>query len=111
MVIQEKTKQRSSRSANQARSKEPSAVKRQNVTLSLPEPLLRRFRVYAAERGESMTRLMTEAIREVLEGGPDREREKKKRRLMERIRNAPDLGTKGKADWTRDDLHEAMRNG
>lgn len=111
MVIQEKAKKGSSRSAGKASSQEASAVKRQNVTLSLPEPLLRRFRVYAAERGESMTRLMTEAIRDVLEGGPDRDREKRKRRLMDRIRNAPDLGTKGNADWTREDLHEAMRNG
>jgi len=37
-----------------------------NVTLSLPEDLLRRFRVYAALRNESMSRLMTEAIRSLL---------------------------------------------
>ena len=34
-----------------------------NVTLSLPETLLRRFRVHAAERNQSMIALMTEAIR------------------------------------------------
>lgn len=76
----------------------------QNVTLSLPEPLLRRFRVYAAARNKSMTQLMTDAIRELLE---QEERDSKaKRRFLDRIRNAPDRGTKGKVAWTRDQLHE-----
>ena len=39
----------------------------QNVTLSLPEPLLRRFRIYAATRNKSMTQLIMEAIRALLE--------------------------------------------
>jgi hypothetical protein len=47
------------------------------ITLSLPEDLLRRFRVFAA-----------------------------KRRFLETIRNAPERGTKGKIEWTRDELHE-----
>ena len=75
-----------------------------NVTLSLPEPLLRRFRVYAASHNESMTRLMADAIRKMLNGeaGADRAA----RRFLERIREAPDRGTKGKIRWTRDELHE-----
>jgi metal-responsive CopG/Arc/MetJ family transcriptional regulator len=75
-----------------------------NVTLSLPEPLLRRFRVYAAERNQSMTSLMTDAIRSMLEQG--NEAETKKKRFLERISNAPDRGTRGAVTWTRDDLHE-----
>jgi metal-responsive CopG/Arc/MetJ family transcriptional regulator len=35
--------------------------------LSLPEGLLRRFRVYAAERNQSMSSLMTSAIRDLIE--------------------------------------------
>jgi hypothetical protein len=75
-----------------------------NVTLSLPEPLLRRFRVYAASRDQSMTQLMAEAIQQLMkgEGGADRAR----RRFLERIRSAPDRGTKGRIRWTREDLHE-----
>lgn len=75
-----------------------------NVTLSLPEALLRRFRVYAASQDQSMTSLMTEAIRDML----DREdrNAKAKRRFLERIRNAPDRGTGGVIRWTRDELHE-----
>ncbi len=75
-----------------------------NVTLSLPEPLLRRFRVYAAERDESMTSLMSQAIQKMI--AEDHQTAKAKRRFLERIRNAPDRGTRGVIGWTRDELHE-----
>jgi hypothetical protein len=76
----------------------------QNVTLSLPEPLLRRFRVYAASRNQSMTGLMTEAIRALMD--LDAQAASAKRRFLQRIRNAPDRGTGGVIRWTRDELHE-----
>jgi hypothetical protein len=79
-------------------------VKTQNVTLSLPEPLLRQFRVYAAQRSRSMTALMTEAIRKMI--GEDGEREARHKRMVERMRNAPDRGTHGKITWTRDEIWE-----
>jgi metal-responsive CopG/Arc/MetJ family transcriptional regulator len=75
-----------------------------NVTLSLPENLLRRFRVFAATRNQSMSSLMTLAISEMLE--QESQTQKAKRRFLERIRNAPDRGTQGKIHWTRDELHE-----
>lgn len=80
---------------------------RRNVTLSLPEPLLRRFRVHAAERNQSMTALMTEAIQSLLER-EDRERQiaAAKRRILERMRNPPGWGTGGRITWTREELHE-----
>jgi hypothetical protein len=76
----------------------------QNVTLSLPQALLRRLRVYAASRNQSMTSLMTEAIQTLI--GQDQEAVKANRRFLERIRNAPNRGTRGKIGWTRDELHE-----
>jgi hypothetical protein len=75
-----------------------------NVTLSLPEGLLRRFRVFAAARNQSMSSLMTVAIRGLIE--QDAQTQRAKRRFLERIRNAPDRGTKAKIHWTRDELHE-----
>jgi hypothetical protein len=75
-----------------------------NVTLSLPEPLLCRFRVYAAERNESMTHLMTEAIRKMLD--QDGEAERAKRRMLARMRNSPSRGTGGVITWTREELYE-----
>jgi predicted transcriptional regulator len=76
----------------------------QNVTLSLAAPLLRRFRIYAASRNQSMTSLMEEAILQMM----DQETRKAaaKHRFMDRIRNAPDRGTGGKITWTREELHE-----
>jgi predicted transcriptional regulator len=75
-----------------------------NVTLSLPDNLLRRFRVFAASRNQSMSSLMTLAIRDMIE--QESQTQKAQRRFLERIRNAPDRGTKGKIQWTRDELHE-----
>lgn len=75
-----------------------------NVTLSLPEALLNRFRVYAAERNRSMTQLMAESIQALMNEG--KRGAGAKRRFMERIRNAPDRGTKGKIRWSREELHE-----
>lgn len=75
-----------------------------NVTLSLPEPLLRRFRIYAAERNESMTALMAQAIRQMVDESERAGRAKK--RFLERIRNAPDRGTRGTIRWNREELHE-----
>jgi hypothetical protein len=75
-----------------------------NVTLSLPEPLLREFRIYAATQDRSMTALMTDAIAKMV--GQDAEREKAGRRFLERIRRAPDRGVGGKITWTREELHD-----
>jgi len=75
-----------------------------NVTLSLPEPLLRKFRVYAASRNQSMTKLMAEAIRLLMD--QESERASAKRRILARMENAPDLGTGGVIRWTREELYE-----
>ncbi len=75
-----------------------------NLTLSLPDKLLRRFRVFAATRNQSMSSLITVAISEMIE--QESQTQRAKRRFLDRIRNAPDRGTKGKIQWTRDELHE-----
>jgi plasmid stability protein len=79
-------------------------VNRANVTLSLPETLLKRFRVYAAERNQSMTEVMTEALQALID--QEKRGAGAKRRFLDRIRNAPDRGTKGKIRWSREELHE-----
>jgi hypothetical protein len=75
-----------------------------NVTLSLPEPLLRKFRVYADTQNQSMTSLMAVAIRTLMD--QDEQKAKARRRFLERIRKAPDRETGGAIGWTRDELHE-----
>jgi hypothetical protein len=75
-----------------------------NVTLSLPEPLLQRFRVYAAGRNRSMTNLITELIREAV--AEDDEQSDRRRRILARLENPPNLGTNGTITWKRQDLYE-----
>ena len=78
-----------------------------NVTLSLPEPLLRRFKVYAASRDQSMTQLMTRALRTMMDR--DCEVERAKCRTIERMRSSPSRGTGGVITWTREEIHERVR--
>ncbi len=75
-----------------------------NVTLSLPEPLLRRFKVHAAMQNRSMSSLLTDAIAKLVQ--PEDDVERARRRLIERMRNAPGRGLTGKVPWTRDEIHE-----
>ena len=75
-----------------------------NVTLSLPETLVQQFRVYAAGRNRSMTSLMTELIRGTI--AQEDEQADRRRRILARLENPPDLGTGGKITWKRQDLYE-----
>jgi hypothetical protein len=80
------------------------ANKTRNVTLSLPDSLIRRFKIYAASKNQSMSSLTAEAIRAMVE--QDERYLKAKRRFLEGMRNAPDRGTHGIISWTRDEIHE-----
>jgi plasmid stability protein len=82
---------------------------RKNVTLSLPEDLLRRLRVYAASSNQSMSSVMAEAIRRMMD--PEGENAKAKLRFLERMQRADDRGTHGVISWTRDELHERCHGG
>jgi hypothetical protein len=82
------------------------SVPHQNVTLSLPVPLLRQFRVYAAEQNRSMSSLAAAAIVKLVSDNDEYERAGK--RLLKFMRNSPDRGTGGKITWTREQLYEEM---
>jgi hypothetical protein len=49
-------------------------------------------------------RLIAHAIRHLMTD--DAKASRAKRRFLERIRSAPDRGTKGRIGWTRDESHE-----
>ena len=51
-----------------------------------------------------MTSLAAQAIKDLIE--KDQQTAAANRRLIERMRNAPDWGTGGKIPWTRDEIHE-----
>ena len=84
-------------------------MKSSTNTLSLPDALLDKFKIYADARGQSMTSLAAQAIQDLMERDPmekGQEYAAANRRLIERMRNAPDRGTGGTIPWTRDELHE-----
>jgi hypothetical protein len=75
-----------------------------NLTLNLPESLLRRFRIYAATHDQSMTQLITTAIQRML--AEEDNWETSRRRLGDRMAKAKDRGTNGVITWTRDEIHK-----
>jgi hypothetical protein len=77
---------------------------RQNVTLSLSKLLLRRAKILAVERQTSLSGLLAGALEGLVRDSD--EYEKAKRRALARMKNPPNLGTKGRITWTRDSLHE-----
>lgn len=79
-------------------------VETRNITLSLPEELLREVKVLAARRQTSVSALLAGMLREAVE------REAgyalARRREMEALERGLDLGTGGEIRWSREELHE-----
>jgi len=79
-------------------------MEKQNVTISLPRELLKKARILAVKRDKSFN----EMVRELLE--EEVRREEGYRRAMARHRRILaegfDLGTGGKLEITREELHE-----
>lgn len=77
---------------------------RANVTISIPEEFLREVRHMAVDKGMSLSRfialLLEEQVRSVKRGRLARERQLA---LLER---GLELGTLGRAEWIREELHE-----
>lgn len=79
-------------------------MEKQNITLALPKNVLKRVKVLAAERGTSVSALMERLLKQHLarHEGFEQARQRQTALLAEGL----DLGTKGKRNWTREDLHE-----
>lgn len=75
-----------------------------NVTLSLPEEVLREVKVLAARRGTSVSAMLAGALSELVEreSGYAAARE----RSLASLDSGLDLGTGGGISWDRDELHE-----
>ena len=58
----------------------------------------------AAKRGSSISRMLTEALDEILDREDSYERAR--RRSLADLERGFDLGTHGRITWTRDELHE-----
>jgi predicted transcriptional regulator len=79
-------------------------VKTRNVTLSLPEDLLRQLKIAAAKRETSVSAMLTAALRQIAD--EEDGYAEAQRLMLADLRKGYRLGTHGKIGWTRDDLHE-----
>lgn len=75
-----------------------------NVTLALPEELLRRLKILAAKQDTSISAMLTATLSELAdyEEGYSEARDG----MIADFTKGYDLGTQGQIDWTRDSLHE-----
>lgn len=79
-------------------------VDNQNITLSLPRKLLKQAKRVAADRETSVSALMAEALSRLAD--EDRRYAAARRRSLAALKSARSLGTQGRRNWSRDDLHE-----
>lgn len=79
-------------------------AERQNVTISVPSAVVRQARVIAAQRGTSISALLSGILEEMVEA--ERGYGEAKRRNLERLREGFELGTGGCPAASRDELHE-----
>ena len=79
-------------------------MEKQNITLTVPRALLRKFKRLALDKEKSVSALMRDLMEEALRSGDSYERARKE--ALEDLKHPRDLGTYGKATWTRDELHE-----
>ena len=78
--------------------------KNQNITLSVPQALLKRVKRLAADRGTSVSALMTAALARMAD--EDQRYSAAQKRALSAMRSARSLGTGGSRTWSRDELHE-----
>ncbi|HWC00778.1 MAG TPA: ribbon-helix-helix protein, CopG family [Bryobacteraceae bacterium] len=84
-------------------------MEKQNVTLSLPKPLLRKFRVIAAKRNVSMSSLMEDLISRLVLDEDEDDYEARGKRLIERMKNSPGRGFGDHFTWDRNEMYERVR--
>jgi predicted transcriptional regulator len=75
-----------------------------NITLSLPEELLKQARIIAAKRDTSVSRMVSDTLQEIVER--ETGYEQARQRSISRLEKGFHLGTGGKASWTRDEVHD-----
>ncbi len=77
---------------------------KRNITLSLPEDMLEEVRIIAVKRRRSVSALMTELLEELV--AEETGYLQAERRFLALLEEGFDMGTQGRIDWTREDVHE-----
>ena len=78
-------------------------MEKQNVTLSLPKSLLKEAKIMAINKETSLSRLLVEALEDLVRRGQEYERSK--RRHMMILKRGFDLGTQGHIEIKREEVH------
>jgi metal-responsive CopG/Arc/MetJ family transcriptional regulator len=78
-------------------------MERQNVTLSLPKPLLRKAKAVATKAEKSLSELLREALEEKV--NEESGYKKAKRNQLNLLKVGLDLGTEGHLKISREELH------
>lgn len=76
---------------------------KQNITLSIPKHILRKAKLLAVKQGTSVSTLVTRVLEDIV---AEEEGYKAARlRHLNALKSGLDLGTQGRASWSRDELH------
>jgi hypothetical protein len=76
----------------------------QNITLSLPRDILTKVKLIAVQREMSVSGLLTAELEKLV--AQEEMYSRAQQRHLQWLEHAPDLGTKGHIDGTRNELHE-----
>ncbi len=79
-------------------------VERQNVTVSVPAALVRQARIIAAERGTSVSAMLSAMLEELVES--EHGYRQAEQRSLALLSEGFDLGTGGEIGVSREELHE-----
>ena len=72
--------------------------------MSVPDELLRRLKIIAAKEETSISAMLTRALQRIVDDEDGYV--EAQRRMLADLKKGYNLGTRGKAMWTRDELHE-----
>jgi hypothetical protein len=76
----------------------------QNITLSLPKDILLKVKLLAVRRGTSVSGLLAGELERLV--AEDEFYVRAQEKALARLEKPTDLGTKGRINTTRDELHE-----
>lgn len=79
-------------------------VSQRNVTITLPEDILREARHIAVDKGVSLSRFLAQILEQQVRD--TRAYNQARESALARLRLGMNLGTQGKISWTRDELYE-----
>jgi metal-responsive CopG/Arc/MetJ family transcriptional regulator len=79
-------------------------MERQNVTLSLPKSLLKKVKVVASRREQSLSEFLRESLEEKVREADGYKRARE--RQLKTLKHGFDLGTGGRLAIPREELHE-----